>query len=124
MMLEAFDWLFHLVHILVIVINSTFWMSFRTLNISRMTLLSTLISWLGFGFFYGFGYCFLTDWHWKLKHQMGDVNLPPSYLKLVLDRTLRQDFDANLLDKMTIMIFLVSIMGCTIQTMRYYRQSR
>jgi hypothetical protein len=124
MMLEVYDWLFHLVHILVIVINSTFWMSFRTLKISQMTLLSTLVSWLGFGFFYGFGYCFLTDWHWQLKHQMGDVNLPPSYIKLVLDRTFRQDFDANLIDKMTIMILLVSIVGCTIQTLRYYRHSR
>lgn len=117
-MLESLDIFFHILHLSIIVINVTFWTSFRTLIIAQITMGLTLISWLGFGQVYGFGYCFLTDWHWQVKEKLGDNNLPASYVKLVIDRTLGVDSDPALIDQWTIGILVFSLMGCLIQTIR------
>ena len=115
---EVLDLLFHVFHVTIILINVTFWMSFRTLRIAQITLLLTLISWVGFGFIYGFGYCFLTDWHWQVKESLGDSDLPMSYIKLVVDRTLGINSDVKLIDQWTTIVLVLSIVGCSVQTIR------
>lgn len=115
------DYLFHIIHLTVIVINLTFWMSFKTLRIAQVTQVVTLLSWLGGGLFYGFGYCFLTEWHWDYKRSMGDTDLPASYIKLVLDRSTGQSWDAQLIDQATWIALLISITGCLVQSIRHYR---
>lgn len=117
-MLEVLDTLFHVIHISFIIINTTFWMSKRTLRIAQVTLLATLTSWFGFGIFYGFGYCFLTDWHWQIKEKLGETDLPLSYIKLVMDRTTGRDWNAEVIDKATMIILILSVTGCIIQTFR------
>lgn len=117
-MTEIYDVFFHVIHLTVIIINTTFWMSFRTLRLAQITLSLTLISWIGFGFKYGFGYCFLTDWHWQLKESMGDRNLPMSYIKLVLDRTFGGDWNPEAVDKGTTVVIFVALLGCIVQTIR------
>lgn len=103
----------------MIVINLTFWMSFRTLKIAQVSVLLTLISWIGFGFIYGFGYCFLTDWHWMVKEKLGQTNLPPSYIKYLLDEVTGMKWDSVLVDRMTYLGLIFSLVGCLIQTIRY-----
>lgn len=117
-MLEVLDILFHVIHLSFILINISFWMSFRTLWIAQITLQLTFISWVGFGFIYGFGYCFLTDWHWQLKEKLGESNLPMSYIKLVVDRTFGINADPHLIDQWTTIILVLSIVGCSVQTLR------
>ncbi len=109
-MREALDDLFHVLHLSAIVVNLTFWVWRRTLRIAQVTLGLTLASWFGFGLVYGFGYCFLTDWHWRLKHLMGERDLPASYVKYVLDGV-------------TLAALLVSVLGCGVMTI-YRRRSR
>lgn len=122
-MLELLDILFHIFHISIIVINTTFWLSLRTLRIAQVTLVLTAISWFGFGFFYGFGYCFLTDWHWQIKEELGETNLPLSYIKLVLDRTTGMNWEPEVVDKWTFIVLIVSVLGCLIQTFRPRKMS-
>ncbi|HUR31773.1 MAG TPA: hypothetical protein VMZ69_10110 [Saprospiraceae bacterium] len=31
----------------------------------------TIASWFIIGLWKGFGYCFLTDWHWRIKEKLG-----------------------------------------------------
>jgi hypothetical protein len=38
------------------------------------------------GAIYGWGYCPFTDWHWQVKHRLGETDLPVSYLKYYLDK--------------------------------------
>ena len=83
-----------------------------------MTLILTFISWVGFGYYYGFGYCFLTDWHWQLKEKAGETDLPLSYIKLVLDRTTGKNINPELIDKSTMVALLISLLGCSVQTVR------
>ncbi len=117
-MLNLLDWAFHFFHLTVIIINLTFWIFPRTLRIAQITQLLTLLSWFGFGMFYGFGYCFLTDWQWQLKERMGEKELPMSYIKLVLDRTTGQDWNPELIDRATLVALLLAVVGCLIQTFR------
>lgn len=83
-----------------------------------MILLITLVSWFGFGYFYGFGYCFLTEWHWQIKEKLGESNLPASYIKYVLDRLTGKDWDPVTVDRIAFGGLLYSIAGCLIQTIR------
>ncbi len=123
MVLEILDWLFHLIHLTAIVVNLTFWLSLRTLRLAQFTQILTLSSWFGFGMVYGFGYCFLTDWHWKLKERMGDTDLPLSYVKLVLDRTTGFNWDPETVDQATLIALFISVTGCAVQSVRSYSRS-
>lgn len=121
-MLEALDVIFHILHLSIILINLTFWMSFRTLKIAQATVSLTLVSWLGFGFFYGFGYCFLTDWQWQVKEKLGQTNLPASYIKYVLDLITGMNWNPELVDRMALVGLSFSVLGCLIQTIRKIRK--
>jgi hypothetical protein len=120
--LEALDVIFHILHLSIILINLTFWMSFRTLKIAQATVSLTLVSWLGFGFFYGFGYCFLTDWQWQVKEKLGQTNLPASYIKYVLDLITGMNLNPELVDRMALVGLSFSVLGCLIQTIRKIRK--
>jgi len=78
--LQIFDLFFELIHILLIsfVILGAFFKKTRKFHLVALGLI--LFSWLGLGVYYGWGYCFLTDIHWYIKDQLGQVNLPPSYI--------------------------------------------
>jgi hypothetical protein len=120
-MLALVDVLFHVVHLSFIIINLTFWISFRTLRLAQLTLLLTLISWVGFGFVYGFGYCFLTDWHWTVKEHLGETNLPMSYIKYVLDEVTRRNWDPQAVDVGTTAALVIALVGCAIQSYRAWK---
>ena len=55
----------------------------------------TAFSWLILGYFYGWGYCFLTDIHLYIKGLLGEINLPSSYIAYLLSWfsiSINQDF--------------------------------
>lgn len=123
-MLTFLDWLLHFLHIAVIVINTTFWISPKTIRVAQVMLLLTTISWFGFGFVYGFGYCFLTDWQWQVKEKLGETNLPQSYIKYALDNLTGKAWSPILVDSLTLIVFLISILGCGLQSYRYRSSAR
>jgi hypothetical protein len=43
------------------------------------------------GIWYGMGYCPLTDYHWKIKAQLGQESLPPSYIKYLIEGIFKTD---------------------------------
>ncbi|MCE9600298.1 MAG: DUF2784 domain-containing protein [Spirochaetia bacterium] len=77
--------LFHFLHVSVIVFNLTGWILERTKRMHLILVSLTLASWIGLGLKYGLGYCFLTDWHWRILEANGAVNLPNSYVKYIID---------------------------------------
>jgi energy-coupling factor transporter transmembrane protein EcfT len=80
------DIFFTVLHIFVISVNLFAWMwkPLRSLHITVLTL--TLVSWLGFGMWYGLGYCFLTDWHWDVKRSLGETSLPTSFIQYYVEK--------------------------------------
>jgi hypothetical protein len=59
------------------------WMWRRTRPWQLAAALLTALSWFGLGFWYGWGYCPCTDWHWQIRSRMG-LDDPPSYVQLLI----------------------------------------
>lgn len=110
------DWIFHFLHFFVILSNLTFWWFHKTLWVAQVTLSLTLVSWVVLGAIYGWGYCFLTDWQWRIKELLGQGQLPNSYIKFVLER-LGWDLIPDVwVDLVVLLLMLLSVMGCLVQT--------
>ncbi len=120
--LHSLDYLFHFLHLMAIVINTTFWCFPRTLRWAQITLSLTVISWFGFGSVYGWGYCFLTDWQWRVKEALGESNLPSSYITYLLNKLGYVDIPLRSIDIMVAIVVIVSCFGCLIQTIRKGRR--
>ena len=95
------DILFYLLHVLLMGFNLSGWIWRSTRKLHLISLSLTLGSWSILGIWYGFGYCFLTHWHWNVKRLLGETDLPNSFVKYFLDGLLRSDFDAGMIDIIT-----------------------
>ena len=92
------DVLLSLLHSLLIVFVLAGWAMKQTRR-AHLTLIGlTVFSWIGLGYWYGFGYCPLTDWHWQVKRKLGQSGLPSSYVKYYLDSATGLEWDASLVD--------------------------
>ncbi len=101
-MVSFLDLLLTIVHITLMAFNLTGWIWAKTRIAHRFTLALTLLSWAVLGIWYGPGYCPLTDWHWDIKAQLGEKNLPDSFVKYVLDRWFNGDFPSLWVDRITL----------------------
>lgn len=107
--------IFHTVFILFIMFG---WMSKKTLRSHAIALFCVLISWLGIGYWYGFGYCFLTDWHWSIKQQLGETDLPPSFIAYFLDRVLGLSISNSTVNTLAYGFLILSIVMSTILNLK------
>ncbi len=106
MLWPVLDYIFHILHIVVILINCFAWIHPKTRKLHLIAFVSTSISWLGLGIFYGFGYCFLTDWQWQVKHKLGEHDLPDSYITYWLNNILSLSVDPKLVDQVVMWVFI------------------
>jgi hypothetical protein len=108
LVLRILDWVLTIVHALVVLGNLVLWIPRRTLRVHLVLVLCTTASWLGLGAFYGIGYCFLTDWHWRIKHELGERGLPGSFIEYSLERLTGRDLDAGAIKYLTVVAFAVA----------------
>ncbi len=84
--LRFLDVLFLALHVTVILFNLGGWIWRKTRMMHIVFLCMTLISWIICGYQYGFGYCFLTDWHWSIKRQLGETGMPNSFIQYLFEK--------------------------------------
>lgn len=108
-MLLVLDFIFLWLHIIIIVFNLSGWLWIKTRKIHLFVVIATLFSWIILGFKYGFGYCFLTDWHWDIKYKLGEIDLPASFIKYFLDTYTFIDLSVKTVDIITVAFFGVAI---------------
>lgn len=82
-MLATLNILFFLFHTIILVFNLTGWMFRRTRTLHIVCLGATLFSWFVMGYWKGMGYCICTDWHFKIRREMGIQDSVHSYLQLI-----------------------------------------
>ena len=104
--LDNFFFFFHTVFTLFNLIGWV-WKKTRLLNL--ITLLLTGISWFVLGLWKGIGYCPCTDWHWNVRHRLGDHSMPNSYVKFVLDKLTGLNFDATIVDYTVFVSFFFAL---------------
>lgn len=99
--LRLLDLLLYALHLLIIGFNLLGWIWRRTRPLHLLFVALTAASWLLLGFWYGLGYCFVTDWQWQVKEQLGQRNLPASFIEHFLNGVLGFSFSTEIVDLLT-----------------------
>ena len=84
--LRALDLFFTVFHTGVMTVIVFGWIPRRTRRLTLVLQGLTVFSWVGLGPFYGFGYCPLTDWHFRVLMALGERGLPRSYTAYLAER--------------------------------------
>jgi hypothetical protein len=80
---EVLNAAFFAFHTAWILFNCFGWIWRRTRAWQLATVSLTALSWFVLGFWYGWGYCPCTDWHWQVRARLGFAD-PPSYIQLLV----------------------------------------
>ena len=117
--LHFLDFLLTLLHLLIIGFNLFGWIWKSTRKLHFYLVIATIFSWVVLGFWYGFGYCPLTDWQWQVKAALGERDLPNSFIKYFADTVTGMDISSTLIDTVTAVVFgLVIILSFTLYVLR------
>lgn len=103
------DWFFMTLHPALILFNLFGWLFRKTRKVNLIILLMTAGSWFILGLWRGIGYCPLTDWHYRVLNQLGEVNLPDSYISYLIERVFKYNLSDQLIDGITITGFLLAV---------------
>lgn len=99
------DYLYTLLHLVIIGFNLFGWIWPATRKLHFSCILLTAASWFVLGIWYGIGYCPITDWQWQVKQKLGEEQLPVSFIKYYADKISGQSIDAEFVNFMTGLFF-------------------
>lgn len=100
---------FFVFHTLFTLFNCTGWIFRATRRWHLLTLLLTACSWFVLGIWYGWGYCACTDWHWMVRRHLGYHDHSRSYIHFLLLKVTGIDFNPELVEQVTLWVFLFSV---------------
>jgi hypothetical protein len=103
------DLLFIVGHIVLILFNLFGWAIKALRKFNLISLAITAFSWFGLGIFYGWGYCFLTDWHWSIRLKLGYSISSNSYIHFLIQQISGWNAPENLVDALTAICFIVAV---------------
>ncbi|MBC6490096.1 DUF2784 family protein [Flavihumibacter stibioxidans] len=104
--LNIFFFVFHTVFTLFNIVG---WAFRKTRKLQLLTLSLTAFSWFVLGIWYGWGYCFCTDWHWDVRRALGYHDRSGSYIHFLILKLTGADLDPGLVETGTLVVFLVSL---------------
>lgn len=107
--MENFEWylanyFFYGFHTALILFNLFGWLHPRLRRLHLFSLILTFASWVVLGYWKGWGYCFLTDWHYQILHKLGETDSPSSYINFLLQKLTGHSFDNQLIDYATVVL--------------------
>lgn len=108
-LLRFLDIFLTLVHFALIGFNLFGWIWIKTRRAHLVTVALTAFCWFILGIWFGWGYCPVTDWQWKIKEKLGETNLPGSFIKYYADRISGRNIDPSIVDTATLISFLLVI---------------
>lgn len=122
MSLQLLDYSLTILHLLIIGLNLFAWIWPKTRKLHLYIVGITLFCWLILGIWYGIGYCPITDWQWQVKTELGETNLPNSFVKYYLDKLIAKDIPDLTVDLITFGLFLIAII-CSVKLNFFKRTS-
>jgi hypothetical protein len=105
MPLPVQDLLYTCLHLVIIGFNLLGWIWPATRKLHFISVLLTAGSWFLLGLWYGIGYCPITEWQWQVKQQLGETDLPASFIKYYADKLSGRAFPTALIDFLTAFTF-------------------
>jgi hypothetical protein len=103
------DWFFIIFHTLFTLFNMVGWIWKKTRLIHLVTIGLTALSWFVLGIWYGWGYCFCTDWHWQVREMLGKPVGSRSYIGFLIHEFTGFSPDPGTVDTITLSVFLVCV---------------
>jgi Protein of Unknown function (DUF2784). len=100
---------FFVFHTLLTLFNCIGWIFPATRKWNLVTLLLTAGSWFILGIWFGWGYCACTDWHWRVREQLGYHDQSDSYIHFLLLKLTGISFNKALVENGTLIAFLISL---------------
>ena len=121
--LKILDLFFFAFHTVLILFNILGWLVPRWRLANLITLSLTAFSWFVLGIWYGWGYCFCTDWHWQVREMLGYENMSSSYIHFLILKITGFDFPTNLVDLVTVILFFSAFAISAYLNFRKWRDS-
>jgi hypothetical protein len=103
------DIFFTVFHTGLVLFNLFGWIWKKTRLANLITLLLTAASWLLLGILYGWGYCPLTDWHFRILENLGYKDLPTSYLSFLFIRITGLEVRQSVVDAATFWGLIIAL---------------
>ncbi|MBS3819762.1 DUF2784 family protein [bacterium] len=105
--LDKFFLVFHSC-LMIFILFGWIWKKTRLANL--VVILFTAFSWFFLGIWYGFGFCPCTEWHWQVRFQLGDYDLPISYAKFLVDTLTGLEVSQQLMDALAVSLLLLALL--------------
>ncbi len=106
---QFLNFFFFCFHTVLIFFNTFGWIFYKTRKWNLITLLLTAFSWFVLGIWYGWGYCFCTDWHWSVRRHLGYHDESNSYIQFLAQKLTGINFSVQLVDSVTAIVFFTSL---------------
>ncbi len=118
------DYFFIILHSSLVIFVLTGWAWRRTRRLHLITSGLTILSWFGLGIFYGWGYCPCTDWHWEIKRELGETDIPNSYIKHYADKLTGFTWDPLAVDVVVLILGVLAFALSCHLNLRDYNSHR
>jgi hypothetical protein len=115
---------FFVFHGVLTLFNLLGWIPRDTRKWNLITLLLTAFSWFVLGAWFGWGYCPFTDWHWKVRAQLGIHDQSNSYIHFLIFKLTGIDMDPRIVDSATLILFLFALGMSLFLNIRDRKKSR
>lgn len=124
MLYQFLNIFFFVFHTAFTVFNMIGWVFPKTRKLHLITMLLTAGSWFILGIWLGWGYCACTDWHWQVREAMGIQDRSNSYIHFLLQKLTGKNFDQQLVENATLIIFIVLFVLSLWQNLRNYGKNK
>ena len=116
--LHFLDIFFLIFHSILILFNLFGWIFKKTRKLHLATVFLTLFSWLILGIWYGFGFCFCTEWHWQVRYSLGKIPTQASYVQFLVTEITGWDPGYQLAANLTWVLFAAAILAAAFVNIR------
>ncbi len=101
---------FYVFHTVLILFNLFGWGHPKTRKLNLISLLTTFGSWGVLGFWKGWGYCFLTEWHYGILQRLGEHGMPSSYIAFLVQKITGWLPGTGLVNSLTLGLALLALL--------------
>ena len=108
-LLVFLDWFFLIFHGLFTLFNIVGWIWKKTRKAHLIAITLTLFSWVILGIWYGFGYCFCTDWHWQVRRALDRPPNTNSYIHFMIRELTGLNPPAQLVYDLSRIVFILLV---------------
>jgi hypothetical protein len=109
LVLQMASYFFYGLHSFLIFFNLLGWLHPKTRKANLITLFLTFGSWVLLGYWKGWGYCFLSDWHYQILRKLGEEDHPPNYVSLLIEKITGLSPDPDLVNWFTVGFALLAL---------------